>query len=538
MTSRTFLKTERISQKGSYKDRHNVYLLSILIIAIVLRVWLIDQPYIDVLSWRQTSTAMMAENFFKTNSNIFYPQVNWSGPGPSYNGREFQTISYISALLYHVFGQHDWIGRLVAVIFGVWGIFAFFRLVEIVWNSAHALAGAFVMAVMPLSILVDRSFIPDPVMVALVVTFLWLFVRYLQTQEQKYLVLSALFGCLGFLTKLPGMLIGLPALYAFIHISKAGNQLTAFRTKRVVFAGVIVFIPVVLYYLWARHLSVSYAPYHFAGAGNWVWNEGLASWVSSKYFLGNFYRIAQHLMWGPVISVLFFLGLLSFPLSIKKADEIVHNAKAPYFFHFWLLAFAFFYAIGARELTTNFWNFHIIDPVIAAFAGRSIVSVFNFQRKRKLFPYSGIVVIGVLLLLSSYVIMKRNHDEQTTISGYKMAQDLKNISKEDDLVVTLPELCGDPFPIFYSHRHGWTFPPMELDKKLYETSKIPDTSQECIDIIELLRNRNAKWFAVVQKQINLLQDESPEFYKYLNKNFRVAIRTNDYIIFDISILNR
>src|SRR5688572_23657512 len=120
----------------------------------IFRLYRIDQPYIDTLSWRQASTAMMAENFFKTDPNIFLPQVNWSGPGPSYNGREFQTVSYISAGLYHVFGQRDWIGRIVAVLFGVWGVFALYKLVNRVWDEMHALASAFVMAVMPLSIFV------------------------------------------------------------------------------------------------------------------------------------------------------------------------------------------------------------------------------------------------------------------------------------------------------------------------------------------------------------------------------------------------
>src|SRR6185436_11688324 len=106
-----------------------IYLLiAILIVAAALRLRYINQPFLDGFSWREASTAMMAENFYRTNWNIFYPEVNWSGPGPNYQGREFQTISYLAALLYLVVGQQDWVGRGLATAFGLWGIFAPYQL--------------------------------------------------------------------------------------------------------------------------------------------------------------------------------------------------------------------------------------------------------------------------------------------------------------------------------------------------------------------------------------------------------------------------
>ena len=87
----------------------------ILAAAALLRLNRLDQPYTDYINWRQASTAMMADNYYHTNRNIFYPQVNWGGPGPNYQGREFQTLSYVAAMLYGLVGQHDWVGRAVAV---------------------------------------------------------------------------------------------------------------------------------------------------------------------------------------------------------------------------------------------------------------------------------------------------------------------------------------------------------------------------------------------------------------------------------------
>ncbi len=138
----------------------------ILVIGAVLRILWIEQPYVDLFGWRESSTAMMAENYFKTNGNIFYPEVNWSGPGPNYQGREFQTVTYIASIFYRFLGQQDWIGRSVAVVFGVWGIFALYKLVALAWDKRAAIAAAAIMAILPASIFIERSFMPDPAMVA------------------------------------------------------------------------------------------------------------------------------------------------------------------------------------------------------------------------------------------------------------------------------------------------------------------------------------------------------------------------------------
>jgi predicted membrane-bound mannosyltransferase len=161
---------------------------------------------------------MMADNYYNSNWNILCTELNWDGPGPGYQGREFQTLSYFAALLYVLVGQHDWVGRAVAVMFGLWGIFALYQPVRRVWDEQRALASAAVMALLPGSIFIERSFLPDPAMVALVTTSIWMFVVYLQTDRWHYLVLATVIGTWGFLTKITGLIVGIPMLYAMLAI--------------------------------------------------------------------------------------------------------------------------------------------------------------------------------------------------------------------------------------------------------------------------------------------------------------------------------
>src|ERR671924_672898 len=83
----------------------------IVIIAAALRLIHLRQLWKDLFGGREASSAMMADNFWQRSWNIFYPEVSWTGPGPSYQGREFQTFSYLVALLYAAFGQQEWLGR-------------------------------------------------------------------------------------------------------------------------------------------------------------------------------------------------------------------------------------------------------------------------------------------------------------------------------------------------------------------------------------------------------------------------------------------
>ena len=260
-------------------------LTAILIVGAILRFNHITQPLIDAFSWRETDTAMMAENYHSTNWNILCTKLNWDGPGPGYQGREFQTLSYLTALLYLLVGQHDWVGRAVAVMFGLWGIFALYQLVRRVWDEQRAVASAAVMALLPGSIFIERSFLPDPAMVALVTTATWLLVAYLQTDRWHYLILASVIGTWGFLTKITGLIVAIPMLYSMLAILSRRRMLHPSRLATLGTAAVFGLVPLVGYYLWARHLALSYPPYHFAGSGNWLWDNGLRG-VESRLLFG------------------------------------------------------------------------------------------------------------------------------------------------------------------------------------------------------------------------------------------------------------
>ena len=168
----------------------------------------------------------------------------------------------------------------------------------------------------------ERSFLPDPAMVALVVTSFWMLILYLQTDRRRYLILAAVIGGLGALTKIPGMIVGLPMVYAAISILKHRRILVAEKVTRLVIVGILTALPVAAYYLWARHIALSYPPHHFAGEGNWIWDQGLEQWAEQRFFISRLWGRLTALWTLPGIAMLSLGIILPLFKKVGKRAEV------------------------------------------------------------------------------------------------------------------------------------------------------------------------------------------------------------------------
>lgn len=495
-------------------------LLFILLIALLMRAQYLTQPFIDAFSWRQASTAMMAENFFKNSWNVFYPEVNWTGAGPGYQGREFQTVSYLAAVLYHLFGQHDFIGRLVPICFGLWGIFALYKLTMLVWDKKHAVAGAAIMAILPGSAFIDRSFLPDPAMVSLTTTCMWLFVLYLHKEKNIHLILAATIGCLGILSKIPGLIIALPMAYALISVLRKQGHLDFLHLRPAIIAAVFVFIPIIAYYLWARHLSLSYPPYHFAGSGNWIWND-LQGMLRKYYLIGNLKNVMEYWILGYPAIMLFIMGVL-----IPPPGSRVQGVQ--WFFHFLLTGCAFYYVIGATELIKNAWNFHVFLPVISVFCGRMLVVLYLAGNASKWTRGVRVAILVLFMIFYNVKIMREQLFNGTwAIKSYKLGRELNKLKQSGDLVVTIAQDVGDPVAIYYSGAKGWVFPPAHK----WAPKKLAQDDSTSVSSLKDLNRQGADWFGIVNKHYEDIQINHPELHSYMITHMNLVKITDDFAIF-------
>src|ERR1044072_2621438 len=109
--------------------------VAIWLLAVAVRLILINQPYVDHWSWRQSDVAAIARNFLQNGFHFGYPQIDWAGNAPGYVGTEFPILPFTAALVYSFAGMQEWIGRPQAVILFAVSLPFFFLLVREVFGS-------------------------------------------------------------------------------------------------------------------------------------------------------------------------------------------------------------------------------------------------------------------------------------------------------------------------------------------------------------------------------------------------------------------
>src|SRR6266487_2397273 len=183
------------------------------IFAVAARLILVNQPYTDHWSWRQSDVATIARNFSANGFPFAYPQIDWAGDAPGYVGTEFPVLPFLAAICYKFAGIHEWIGRSQAIIFFAVSLPFFFLLVAEIFGSTAAIWATFFFSFAALNIFAGRSFMPDVPSLSLAIVGLYLFLRWIEDRESVSFFLAAITISLSILIKVTSIVIFAPVLY-------------------------------------------------------------------------------------------------------------------------------------------------------------------------------------------------------------------------------------------------------------------------------------------------------------------------------------
>lgn len=511
--------------------RSKYLIFFIIVLAVLLRSYKITNPYTELFGWRESSTAMMAANLYEGNTTLLYPMVNYGGPGPNYQGREFQTVTYVTSKLYSVFGINNWVGRAVCILFGIMGLLSIYGLVKEVWDRERAILAAFILAILPGSVYLDRCFVPDPAMLGLFSLSLYLSVLYFKKKNVIYFVLAALAGCLGVLTKLNGAILIIPVLYIFISSWKKGmlnrKELLILSTGFLLVAGIVS-----SYYLWARHISLTYPPYHFAGSDKFFSIDKLALWIEKKYFLDHLYFNLLNRIWTGPILLLFFMGLVS-PVSAKTPFR--------YIFHYWVLALLAQYVIEAEHLASDPNNLVLYIPPAAVFSSNALYKIAMLYRNKYGSRIAKLTfgLCMIVVVCTAFIHLKGLFNDYY-LNHYIIGNKLKELAPEKDLAISLDQR---PVTLYYSGLNGWVFPPFQ--KPSYEwfvwhNEYDPKYAGIDIRLLKELQKKGAKWLVIPEgnsyseySDMQVLKGRTPKIYDYLNEYCHLVYRDKSGAIYKL-----
>src|SRR3954469_14696886 len=214
----------RISQRDPGRDialrcpggaAHPSYQMTTLLIviwiaAVASRLVLLNQPYIDHWSWRQSDVAAIARNFLQNGFRFAYPQVDWAGNAPGYVGTEFPILPFTAAVCYRFAGVHEWIGRIQAVILFAISLPFFLLLVREIFGWTSAVWATFFYCFAPLNVFAGRSFMPDVPSLSCAIVGLYFFLRWIQHAESSSFFAAAMAISLSLLLKITSIVIAAP----------------------------------------------------------------------------------------------------------------------------------------------------------------------------------------------------------------------------------------------------------------------------------------------------------------------------------------
>src|SRR5262245_13853990 len=144
-------------------------------------------------SWRQADVAMISSNFYRNGFDILHPQVNWAGTLPGYVGTEFPLVSLLTALLYVLFGEQIFLGRLISIAFFALSIPLFYLLVRRYFGQQTASFALFFYVVSPLSTFYTRNLMPESAMLCFSIASLYFFSSWMDTDKNGKFILATLF---------------------------------------------------------------------------------------------------------------------------------------------------------------------------------------------------------------------------------------------------------------------------------------------------------------------------------------------------------
>ncbi|MBS1248635.1 MAG: hypothetical protein MAG431_00193 [Chloroflexi bacterium] len=169
-------------------------LLIVLACGLAVRLFDLTDPPLDYAATRQLRSAMIARGMYYEH-NISAPE--WKREmAISLGNRSMIEPNIVESVVAGTYlivgGEHLWIARIYSALYWVLGGVALFFLVKEMVSADGAVIALVYYLLAPFGFIVSRTFIPDPLMTALIVTAWWTFYRWHRTSTWKWAILAGL----------------------------------------------------------------------------------------------------------------------------------------------------------------------------------------------------------------------------------------------------------------------------------------------------------------------------------------------------------
>lgn len=318
----------------------------------------------SIHQWRQTDCLSFTKNYYEEGMHFFSPKIHWQGDGDGKAVSELPIINYSVAVLWKIFGEHEFIYRfLELIIYTIALLLLFVGIYEVSRSYFYAYIGTLFIATSPLLAYYSFNFLADAPALSFSIMGLSAFMLFVYRRSLKWFYLAVLTATLAALLKASAasvlLITGLISLLDLLNIRVTAGGQALFSKKTI---PLIVFpvcgILIVWWYRWALAYNNNNSDGVFLMGFLPVWSLDNFKILETARFLVN-EQLGTAFNKGAlfIISGLFIWLLLSF----KKLELFLRVALITSFLFFVAFILLFFKVFNVHDyyLVTQ-----VIFPVV------------------------------------------------------------------------------------------------------------------------------------------------------------------------------
>jgi 4-amino-4-deoxy-L-arabinose transferase-like glycosyltransferase len=456
----------------------------IIVLSLALRLYRVNLPLLEFYSVRQVYTADVTRNLVKSGFNLFYPQVSFFGPGPTYSLLEFPVYSGIVGIFYYLFGEFEIFGRLLSVLYFLLSSLVVFKIAKKYYGYTAGLAALFLFNFYPLGILTSRTFMPDNLMLLFSLLSIWYSIKVKEKFTSPDFLVLALLISLTILTKIQGLFTLIPVCYLLL----TGKGVLKLKFKRLI---LLLLLSLFLPFLWyLRDFAVTfYGSKQFIRDTNWG--------TDFRYLLTfTYYRSTIQILYNSLTQTGLFLMILGLLLKVKGSET---------FIRYWLFGILLLFLIFDKHSSSHEYYQLVILPIAAILGAKVLVQFFKLIQKQGALPIN--IVAGIVAMLFIYlslasVIARAYVLKPQFLPVIPASKLIQKYTTTQDLIINANDIGAQP--IYYSKRKGWNVD-LSQDKTPVQTA-------------QYLKRQGAKFLIYIPAAtVN-----SEGFLKYLRENFTLV----------------
>lgn len=395
----------------------------------IIRLETIDLPPLDAHSWRQCITLGVARNYSEVDATFWEPKTVICDSREGILAQEFPVLNYLIFIFWTIFGEQNWVFRLLVLITSSLGLYYYYQIVNRIFNSKIALSSLIVFGV-SVAFIYSRKAMPDVFSISLCLIAIEYGYRFKDKPNLFNGIIFTSLLTLGLLSKMPAAVL-LPFGLWLLDFSKDGLK----RSVQLLTMGAIAVLSTYLWYWvwvpWAENT------YQFRLFFPTTLSEGYYQLISDLNDLGKrFYPTAL------TSKISFFFCILGFVLALVKKQ-----LKMILLFILSTVILIFFMLKTGRVFSGH--DYYIIPyvPMMSLLAGYAI----SFLYKWEYLYYVTLIIISIEAIAYHKMDFFINGDNKKYLKLESITE--KFVKKSERILVNSGE--GQPWMMYFAKRRGW-----------------------------------------------------------------------------------